>query len=173
MREHLRVFVATGTGKGFPRLLVALRLLAKDPNVELFVQRGAAGPSFSDLPGEDFISREAFAKRLLWADCVVCHGGAGTLYEAHLAGHVPIVVPRLSRFGELVNDHQLELVTTLANANKVVLCDDVSRLRDLVLAAKRQKLAVAVQSELVTAVRKELLTPKRATLVGKILSLLE
>ena len=172
MREHLRVFVATGTGPAFTRLLEALRALAKEPSVELFVQRGAAGPSFANLPGEDFIAREEFAKRLLWADVVVCHGGAGTVYEAHLAGHVPIVVPRLSRIDGQVNDHQRELVTSLANADQAVLCDDLSRLRDIVLSAKRRGPAISVQPELVAAVREELLAPGRTTIFVKARALL-
>jgi len=172
LREQLRVFVATGTSKAFPRLLEAVRSLANEPQVELFVQRGMAGPSFSELPGEDFIAREEFAERLVWADVVVCHGGAGALYEAHVAGHRPIVVPRLARFGEHVNDHQIELATTLANADKAVLCNDVSRLREVVLSAKRRGPAIAVQPELVAAVREELLTQRRTSALARAKSLL-
>jgi len=166
------VFVVTGTGKAFPRLLEALRVLEKEPNIELFVQRGAAGPSFRDLPGEDFISREEFARRLLWADVVVCHGGSGALYEAYMAGHTPIVVPRLARFGEHVNDHQIELASTLANANKAVLCDDLSRLRELVLSAKRRGPRITVRPELVQAVREELLAPSGNTILARVRSML-
>lgn len=172
MREHRRVFVATGTGPAFTRLLDAMRILTGEPEVELFAQRGTAGPSFRDLPGEDFISREEFAKRLLWADVVVSHAGSGAIYEAYMAGHVPILVPRLARHGEAVNDHQLELASTLANANKAVLCDDLSRLRELVLSAKRRGPAIAVESELVAAVREELLAPTRNTIFARARSML-
>jgi len=164
LRKHLRVFVATGTGPAFTRLLEALRALANEPSVELFAQRGSAGPSFHDVPGEDFIPREEFAKRLVWADVVVSHAGSGAMYEAYMAGHVPILVPRLSRFGEAVNDHQLELATSLANAGKAALCDDLSRLRDIVLSAKRRGHAISVQAALVEVVRNELRAPGRPTL---------
>lgn len=167
MRKHLRVFVATGTGPAFTRLLEALRALATEPSVELFVQRGSAGSSFADLSGEDLISRDEFAERLLWADVVVSHAGSGAIYEAYMAGHAPILVPRLSVFGEAVNDHQLELATTLANAKKAVLCDDLSRLRDLVRSAKRRGPAISVEPKLVAAVREELLAPDRATIFNK------
>lgn len=158
MREHLPVFVATGTGPAFPRLLEAVRALVTETSVELFVQRGSAGSAFADLPGEDFISREEFAKRLHWADVVICHAGAGTVYEAYLAGHVPILVPRLSQFGEIVNEHQLELSSTLANADKAVLCNDLSTLPALVLSAKRRGEPKSVAPKLVEAVRQELVS---------------
>lgn len=48
------------------------------------------------------------------ADAVVCHGGPSTFLEAMSYGKVPIVVPRLTRFGEHVNDHQLTFCRTFA-----------------------------------------------------------
>lgn len=159
MRKPLRIFVATGTGPPFPRLLDAVRSLANEPNVELFVQRGSAGPSFSDLPGEDFISREAFARELHVADIVISHAGAGAIYEACVAGHVPILVPRLPALDEIVNDHQIELSTTLANAHKAILCDDLEKLPALVQSAKKRGEPISIEPKLIEAVRKELLTP--------------
>lgn len=165
MRKPLRIFVATGTGPPFPRLLEAVRSLAEEPNVELFVQRGSAGPKFADLPGEDFIAREAFAKELVLADIVISHAGAGAIYEAHLAGHVPILVPRRSRLGEHVNDHQLELSTTLADAGKAIICDDLDALPALVASAKKRGEPISVEPKLIAAIRKELLVqPRRQSL---------
>lgn len=156
--QHLRVFAVTGTGMPFPRLLGGLRAVAADPGVDLFVQRGAAGAGFADLPGEDFISREAFAERLAWADVVVSHGGAGTLFEACRAGHAPIVVPRRLRWREHVNDHQVELAHELARAGRATVCDDADALAGVVRAARRRALAdVARDERLVRAVREALL----------------
>lgn len=167
MREPLRVFVATGTGLPFYRLLEALRPLAKEPNVELFVQRGAAGPSFVDLPGEELISREAFAERLAWADIVISHAGAGTIYEAYSMGHIPVLVPRLSRFGEHVNDHQLELATSFAEAERAIVCEDLNELTALVISARRRGERVVVEPRLVGCVREELFSsPERRIRVG-------
>jgi UDP-N-acetylglucosamine transferase subunit ALG13 len=104
----------------FARLLRAIAPLASESRLELFVQRGPGTEEFAYLPGAAMILREQFAERLTWADVVVCHGGAGTLYEAHRAGHRPLVMPRLARFGEHVNDHQDELVVALAKRGLAV-----------------------------------------------------
>lgn len=162
MRKPLRIFVATGTGPAFTRLLSAVAGLSEEPGVDLFVQRGQAGERFADLPGADFISRDAFGERLAWADVVICHGGAGAVYEACLAGHVPIVLPRLSRFGEIVNDHQLELVNKLAASGKAILCADPARLRDLALSASPRAEPVRITPALVDAVRREIVSPVHA-----------
>lgn len=111
--QHLRVFVACGTGPRFGRLLHAVERLAHEPHVELFVQRGEAATDYAHLPGAPSVSREEFARRLAWADVVICHAGAGTLHEAVCAGHRPLVLARLARHGEIVNDHQQELVRAL------------------------------------------------------------
>lgn len=41
---------------------------------------------------------------------LVCHGGPGTITDARRRGLVPVVVPRLSRYGEAVDDHQVSFV---------------------------------------------------------------
>jgi UDP-N-acetylglucosamine transferase subunit ALG13 len=111
--QRLRVFVACGTGPRFARLLQAVEPLAQRPDVELFVQRGEAATDYAHLPGAASVSREEFARRLAWADVVICHAGAGTLHEAVCAGHRPLVLARLARHAEIVNDHQRELVRAL------------------------------------------------------------
>jgi UDP-N-acetylglucosamine transferase subunit ALG13 len=136
--QPLRVFVATGTGPSFERLLAAIRPIVGDPAYELFVQRGAGGPLFPELPGADFISRPEFAQRLLWADVVIAHGGAGTVYEAYLAGHTPIIVPRLARHSEVVNDHQLELAVALESSQKAHLASTDVDLRAAIAAVPRR-----------------------------------
>jgi UDP-N-acetylglucosamine transferase subunit ALG13 len=134
--QHFRVFVASGTYAAFGRLLRGVQAAAALEPMDLFVQRGSGAEDFRELPGEDFISREQFAARLAWADVVVCHGGAGTIFEAHLAGHTPIIVPRLARFHEIINDHQLELAEVLSQSGLATLCEDVGELPTLIRQAR-------------------------------------
>jgi UDP-N-acetylglucosamine transferase subunit ALG13 len=41
------------------------------------------------------------------ARIVVGHAGPGTVLDARRAGRLPVIVPRLARFGEVVDDHQV------------------------------------------------------------------
>jgi UDP-N-acetylglucosamine transferase subunit ALG13 len=155
--RHLRVFVVTGTGPPFERLLAAAALLAEDGSLELFVQRGRPTPTGRALPGEDLLPRAVFAERLRWADVVVTHAGAGSLLEAFRAGHTPIAVPRLRRFGEVVNDHQIDLGRALAAEGKAIVCEDLEALPGLVRAAPvRQGARVGLGEPLIAAVREAL-----------------
>jgi UDP-N-acetylglucosamine transferase subunit ALG13 len=69
------------------------------------------------------------------AAVVVSHAGVGSILCALRAGHVPIVVPRLARHGETVDDHQLELAEALHRAGRVIRVLDVAHLADAVAAA--------------------------------------
>ena len=47
------------------------------------------------------------------ADLIISHGGTGALIKASKKGKNIIAVPRLARFGEHTDDHQLQVVTVL------------------------------------------------------------
>jgi UDP-N-acetylglucosamine transferase subunit ALG13 len=152
--QPLRVFVATGTGPPFERLHAAAARLAADGSIELFVQRGHPTPAGRALPGEDRLPRAVFVERLRWADVVVTHAGAGSLLDAYRAGHTPIAVPRRQRFGEVVNDHQVDLARALAAEGKAIACEDLAALPALVRGAPvRQADRAGVGEPLIAAVR--------------------
>jgi UDP-N-acetylglucosamine transferase subunit ALG13 len=124
------IFATLGTHHDpFPRAIDAALTLAGD--AELVVQHGhtepvAAGPNVRFyqwlLPDEV----NAFFRE---ATLVITHAGVATIVGALRAGHHPIVIPRRKRFGEHVDDHQLQIVSALTRVGLVtVLRDDVGRL---------------------------------------------
>ena len=58
------------------------------------------------------------------ARVVVSHGGVGSILIALTHGKQPLVVPRLKRFGEVVDDHQLLLARRLAHEGLIGLVED-------------------------------------------------
>lgn len=54
------------------------------------------------------------------AQVLVCHGGPTTIVEARRHGRRPIVVPRRSRWGEHVDDHQYLFTNRLAQTGQVL-----------------------------------------------------
>lgn len=118
-----RVLAVVGTRGPFPRLVDALAQVARDTGWRVRVQY-AGGALPAGLEGWALAPREVILAELAEADAVVCHAGSGTLRDALAAGHRPIVVPRLSRHGEHVDDHQLEL--TRALGDRIVALGDLS-----------------------------------------------
>jgi UDP-N-acetylglucosamine transferase subunit ALG13 len=118
------VFVTVGSApQGFRRLLEAVDRLAGagtfagDP---VMMQTGhAAGFIPVHCEAHTFISREEFSRLVQQATLIICHGGATPL-EIIRAGKIPIVMPRQRKYGEIVNDHQVEFVQALAGEGRVI-----------------------------------------------------
>lgn len=70
------------------------------------------------------------------ADVIVTHGGAGNLILASHFNKIIVAVPRMKKFGEHVNDHQLQLVKELERQGRVIAVYDISRLEDAIMNAK-------------------------------------
>jgi UDP-N-acetylglucosamine--N-acetylmuramyl-(pentapeptide) pyrophosphoryl-undecaprenol N-acetylglucosamine transferase len=120
------IFVTVGsTETPFARLIEALAALPAD---ELSVQHGGARPPAQAAEAVAFMSFVQIMEHMEGADAVVCHAGVGSILCALRAGHTPVVVPRLKRFSEAVDDHQLELTRALAHEGKVVAVYDESKL---------------------------------------------
>jgi UDP-N-acetylglucosamine transferase subunit ALG13 len=63
---------------------------------------------------------DEFLRLVEQADLVIAHAGAGTLLNVLRAGKVPVVMPRRKRYGEHVDDHQMELVEALGSTGWVI-----------------------------------------------------
>lgn len=67
-----------------------------------------------------FMNMEDFARHVREARVVICHAGAGTLSHVIASGKTPVVVPRRVKYGEVVDDHQLELLEAFVERGLVV-----------------------------------------------------
>jgi UDP-N-acetylglucosamine transferase subunit ALG13 len=94
------------------------------------------------------------------ARAVVTHAGVGSVLVALANGKRPIVLPRLKKFGEAVDDHQLELGRRFAAAGLVTLVEDPDQLgealtidqRDVVVERTAGPLAADVRECLVSLI---------------------
>jgi UDP-N-acetylglucosamine transferase subunit ALG13 len=131
------IFVTVGSTQfPFPRLMRALTDL---PGEELFVQHGPIPPPANVVWSSAYMQFPEVVTSMERADAVVCHAGAGSVLCALRVGHVPIVIPRLRRYRETVDDHQLEFARALAADGKVVCVDELDRLAELVAAARPRR----------------------------------
>ena len=120
------IFVTVGTHQQpFDRLISALDAL---PGVELLVQHGPAAPPRGVARAVPFMSFPEMLAAFQQADAVVTHAGVGSILCATNAGHRPIVVPRLKRYGEHVDDHQVQLIRELEGVGHVSVVWDVEEL---------------------------------------------
>lgn len=124
------VFVTVGSHPTFrfERLLQAVNLISDE---DLVVQHGPAPPPSGVAEARPWFTFDEFLRTMERASAVVTHAGAGSLLCASQLGHIPVVVPRLRRYGETVDDHQLELARAFERTRQVLVAWDVTELPTL------------------------------------------
>ena len=131
------IFVTVGTHhQPFPRLLDGLAAL---PGESLVVQHGCGPAPPGVAYAVAFMPFDEMLRSFESCDLVITHAGVGSIVAARRAGHVPIVVPRLKRFGEHVDDHQEQLTRALVASGKVVPVWDIRLLAEAAASAQRRR----------------------------------
>jgi UDP-N-acetylglucosamine transferase subunit ALG13 len=125
------ILVTTGSsGAPFERLLTAVADF--DGDEELIVQHGPSGIRPPGARCVDFLAFDQLSKLVGRARVVVAHAGVGSILLCVAHGRRPVVVPRLARFGEVVDDHQLFLARRLDAAGAVKCVEDPAELWSVV-----------------------------------------
>lgn len=103
------IFVTVGSMFPFDRLIRAVDELVGQGGIaeDVVAQIGDGRYEPKHLPFERFLAKPAYEQRVHEASSLIAHAGAGTIGLALAALKPLLVLPRLSRLGEHVNDHQL------------------------------------------------------------------
>lgn len=103
------IFVTVGTTEQpFDRLLRAVGTLGIEE--EIVLQFGHSTFLPPNARPVKFLGFDEMKGMIDRARVVLCHAGAGSVLNALCFGKRPVVAPRLRKFGEMVDDHQLDLV---------------------------------------------------------------
>ena len=104
------IYVTLGTMfLDFPRLIFKMDEVAADTGEEIIVQTGMGKTLPRRCAHFDFKPRLEVLDVQRRARVIVCHAGIGSVLDALGVRRPFIVVPRLKRFREHMNDHQLDL----------------------------------------------------------------
>lgn len=127
------IFITLGSQKfQFNRLLKAIDDLVEKGviNDEVFAQIGYSDYKPRHYKFEQFLDREAFSFMEEKADIIITHGGTGAIIGAVKKRKKVIAIPRLLRYGEHVDDHQIELISQFKRQNLICGLDDCSELEE-------------------------------------------
>ncbi len=131
------IFVTVGThNQSFERLVKKADEIAEELDEEVVIQRGHTPYEPEHASFFDFVSRSEMQNVVEKASVVVSHAGAGSIIFALAAGRPLVVVPRLKRYEEHVNDHQLELAKVLEESEKVRAVYDIDELENTLKTMK-------------------------------------
>ena len=130
-KEKVKIFVTVGSRPyPFDRLIKKLDELCEEGVIkgEMFAQVGTSKYQPKHFEFKDFVSQEEFLERVDWADIVVSHGASGSIMKALNAGKKVIAVTRLEKYGEHINDHQIQNNEAFAENGYVVAVFDMNEL---------------------------------------------
>ncbi|MDO4500000.1 MAG: PssE/Cps14G family polysaccharide biosynthesis glycosyltransferase [Erysipelotrichaceae bacterium] len=117
------IFVSLGTqDKPFKRLCDYLE--HSDIDDEIIVQSGFTDYQSDKLKVFKYIEKADFERYLNEADYVICHAGVGTIVNCLKLNKKILTVPRLSKYGEHQNDHQLQIAEAYRQKGYILVMQD-------------------------------------------------
>jgi UDP-N-acetylglucosamine transferase subunit ALG13 len=130
------IFVTVGTHEQqFNRLVKKIDLLKGNGIItdDIFIQIGFSTyePKFCDW--KRMISFDEMQKKMSESNIIVTHGGPSSFMMALQEGKIPIVVPRMEKFTEHINNHQVEFSNAVAKKFKnIIVVNDVDELGETI-----------------------------------------
>jgi beta-1,4-N-acetylglucosaminyltransferase len=108
------IFVTVGNDyRNFDRLLKKMDKIAPLIPSEIVIQRGYSRYLPKNTKHFEFVSMNKAIEYIRRSQLVISHAGIGTIILCKEYGVPIIILPRRRRYGEHMNDHQLEITKVL------------------------------------------------------------
>lgn len=131
------ILVILGTqDKKFTRLLECVdNLIEKKVIKEKVVVQAGYSSDYKSKNMEifDLLEKDKFDKLFKDANLIITHGGVGTILTALKNNKKVIAVPRLKKYKEHVNDHQVQIIENFNQEGYIIGLKDVSELENSIL----------------------------------------
>ena len=134
------IFVTLGSQKfQFNRLLIEIDRLVEEGKIteEVFAQTGYSDYEPKNYKYKKFLDRDEFSKIMSLCETVITHGGTGAIIGAIKKGKKIIAVPRLARFGEHVDDHQLQIINEFKKMDFIVANKKIEELNETLKSSEK------------------------------------
>ena len=119
------IFLSVGThNQQFNRLLEEVDALIEKNQIkeEVFAQTGNSTYSPKHFKYKKFMDLDEFDKCIKQCTLFITHAGEGNIGTGLQYEKKMIVVPRLKKYGEHTNDHQLELANAINKEKQAIVC---------------------------------------------------
>ena len=127
------ILVLLGTqNNSFHRLLEEIQRNIDNGNIkeEVIVQKGYTKFESKDMTLYDELPMDQLIKLIEDANLVITHGGVGSIISSIEKGKKVIAVPRLKKYKEHVNNHQLDIVKSFNEMGYIIGVIEVEELED-------------------------------------------
>lgn len=133
----MNILVTVGAQLPFSRLIRCIDRINAHKEHDIFAQIGQDDGSYINMNTTTFLTAVEYKSKLDWCDLVIAHAGMGTIIQCLELNKKLIVVPRLKKFSEHRNDHQLDtvekFVSMTSSDSLFKICHDIDDLERLLV----------------------------------------
>jgi UDP-N-acetylglucosamine transferase subunit ALG13 len=140
--SELMILVVLGTqDKPFTRLLDAIQKQIDKGNIKekVIVQAGFTKYNSKDMEMFDLIPIDEFNKLIKKADLIITHGGVGSIMEGIRNNKIILAAPRLKKYKEHDNDHQLQIIDEFVKLGYILPLKDFNKLDKMLIKISKFK----------------------------------
>ena len=127
------ILVLLGTqNNSFYRLLEEIQKNIDNGNIkeDVVVQKGYTKFESENMTLYTQLPLEEMQKLTEQADLIITHGGVGSIITSIQKGKKVIAVPRLKKYNEHVNDHQIDIIKSFSESGHIIGISNVEELED-------------------------------------------
>lgn len=135
------IFVTLGSQKfQMNRILIELDMLVEKGllDEEIYAQVGYSEYNPKNFETKKFLLRQDYLDFIDNARLIITHGGTGAIVGALKREKKVIAIPRQSKFGEHVDDHQYEIVNMFSKQNLIVAVNDESKIIEKIFSIEEK-----------------------------------
>lgn len=136
------ILIVLGTqDKPFTRLLDAVQKQIDKGNIKdkVIVQAGCTKYESKDMEIFDLMPIDEFNKLIKGADLIITHGGVGSIMEGIKNNKKILAAPRLKKFKEHDNDHQLQIIDEFVDMGYILPLKDFNKLDKMLIKINKFK----------------------------------
>lgn len=126
------ILVIVGLMHGFERLVEAMDRIAGHIEEDVIMQIGKTSFEPENAQYLRFVSKEEIDRLYADARVVVCHAGVGSILTALEHNKPVIAVPRREKYGEHLDDHQIEIAREMEKERWITVVYDMEELEEVI-----------------------------------------
>lgn len=149
------IFVTVGGMRAFERLVREMDRIAGELDEQVVMQIGSTDYESKNCEYFRFMPRKDMEGFYAGARIVVCHAGSGSILTALEHNKPLVLVPRMKRYGEVFDDHQLEIARDMESQGTTVVYD-ISDLKSAIENVNTSPLKFSTGRNLVGALKEYL-----------------
>lgn len=136
------ILITVGSQKfQFNRLLKEIDKLIENKVIkeDVFAQIGVSDYKPKNYKYIDFMSQDEFSNKMDEADIIITHAGTGVIVNAVKKEKKVIGVPRLSKYEEHVDDHQVQLINEFTSLGFIEPAYETKDIKEAIKNVKKKK----------------------------------